>query len=102
MGKRFPFSGKNLLGWEGGRQNRTAPQLKVKRGTIKLSYNICVTFTHALTSREATDIKTNGEHPDSPNAGRMLQFSQLCSWDCKARDQQRSLFLLVLLLVLAK
>lgn len=63
------FSGKAF--WGGG-QNRAAPQLNVERGVITLSYNICMTLAHALTSREETDIKTNGEHPDFPNAGRML------------------------------
>lgn len=73
MGKWFPFSSQEkTFGVGGGGQNRTVPQLKVKRGVIKLSYNICITFAHALTSREETDIKTNGEHPNSLNAGRML------------------------------
>lgn len=88
---RFPSQEKPLRvgGWA-SKQN--SAKFQVKRCTIKLSYNICITFTHALTSREATDIKTNGEHPNSPNAGRTLQLSQLCSWDCKTRDWQRNLF----------
>jgi len=97
MGKWFPFSSREKPFGVGV---KTEQRHSLKRGVIKLSYNICVTFAHALTSREETDIKTNGEHPDSPNAGRVLQPSKLHSWDRKTRDRQRSLFSPILLLLL--